>query len=56
VVVVARALGYVVPELAAVARRLELMWFGQRQVQSTVGPSGLDARSFLKNVLRGKDA
>lgn len=56
VVVVARALGYVVPELAAVARRLELMWFGQRQVQSTDGPSGLDARSFLRNVMRGKDA
>lgn len=51
----ARSVGRVVPEVAGAARRLELMWFGQRQ-DSAPG-QGLPAvpREVLESILSGRE-
>lgn len=47
---VARGLGRVVPEVAGVARRLELMWMGQDQVR-VAAPAGIGGR--IQVIMRG---
>jgi UDP-N-acetylmuramyl pentapeptide phosphotransferase/UDP-N-acetylglucosamine-1-phosphate transferase/dTDP-4-dehydrorhamnose reductase len=54
IIAVGRAAGRVVPELAGLVRRVELMWFGQGQVPSAPGPEPSDP-SALEDVLREAD-
>ncbi|MDQ0613798.1 nucleoside-diphosphate-sugar epimerase [Microbacterium sp. W4I4] len=50
-ITIARTIGVVVPEIAGAARRLELMWLGQRQVSSFSSSFPAVQRERLERIL-----
>lgn len=52
IIVIGRAAGRLVPEVAGLVRRVELMWFGQGQLGSTLGESQPPTPRALEDVFR----
>lgn len=53
VVASGRAVGRVVPEVAGIVRRLELMWFGQAQVPGSLAAVSDERNAWLATILGG---